>query len=85
MPEHKQGGLFWISLTAYFRRQTYSTPDTKIDHTNNPIRGKSVAIVDDAVTSGATARSLASILIKAGAKHVDIWCIARTGWHIMSD
>ena len=60
-------------------------PDTKANRTNNPIRGKSVAIVDDVVTSGATAGSLASTLIKAGAKHVDIWCIARTGWHIMSD
>ena len=48
---------------------------------NNPIYEQSVAIVDDVVTSGATAESLATTLIKAGAKNVDIWCIARTGWH----
>ena len=46
--------------------------DIKANRTNNPIRGNSVAIVDDVVTSGATAGSLASILIKADAKHVDI-------------
>jgi len=55
--------------------------DNKNNCTNNPIVGQSVAIVDDVVTSGATAESLASTLIRAGAKNVDIWCIARTGWH----
>jgi ComF family protein len=55
--------------------------DNKNDRTCNPIFEQSVAIVDDVVTSGATAESLAWTLIKAGAKHVDIWCIARTGWH----
>jgi ComF family protein len=55
--------------------------DNKNNCTNNSIFGQSVAIVDDVVTSGATAESLASTLIKAGAKNVDIWCIARTGWH----
>jgi len=60
-------------------------PDIKANRTNNPFRGNSVAIVDDVVISSATAGSLASTLIKASAKHVDIWCIARMGWHIMSD
>jgi len=46
------------------------------------IDGQSVAIVDDVVTTKATAIAAASSLIKAGAKSVDIWCIARTGWHI---
>ena len=44
--------------------------------------GQTVAIVDDVVTTKATAIAAASSLVKAGAKHVDIWCIARTGWHI---
>jgi ComF family protein len=52
--------------------------------TNNRIDGQSVAIVDDVVTTKATAIAAASSLIMAGAKHVDIWCIARTGWHIDS-
>ena len=42
---------------------------------------KSVAIVDDVVTTGATANALARTLLNSGAKHVDIWSIARTGWH----
>jgi len=44
-------------------------------------RGKCVAIVDDVVTTGATANALARTLLNSGAKHVDIWSIARTGWH----
>ena len=43
--------------------------------------GKSVAIVDDVVTTGATANALARTLLNSGAKYVDIWSIARTGWH----
>ena len=46
------------------------------------VDGLAVAIVDDVVTTKATAIAAASSLIKAGAKTVDIWCIARTGWHI---
>ena len=43
--------------------------------------GKSVAIVDDVVTTGATVNALARTLLNSGAKYVDIWSIARTGWH----
>ena len=43
--------------------------------------GKSVAIVDDVVTTGATVNALARTLLNSGAKHVDIRSIARTGWH----
>jgi predicted amidophosphoribosyltransferase len=41
-----------------------------------------LALIDDVVTTGATARAATSSLLKAGAQSVDIWCIARTGWHI---
>ncbi|MDG1783358.1 MAG: phosphoribosyltransferase family protein [Porticoccaceae bacterium] len=54
---------------------------TKCDEVLNQLRGKSVAIVDDVVTTGATANALARTLLNSGAKHVDIWSIARTGWH----
>ena len=37
-----------------------------------------VAIVDDVMTTGATAHSLAAVLKAAGATRVDLWCIART-------
>ncbi len=37
-----------------------------------------VAIVDDVVTTGATARSLAEVLLNAGATDVQVWALART-------
>lgn len=37
-----------------------------------------VAIVDDVITTGATARALATILNRAGAAHIEIWALART-------
>ncbi len=40
--------------------------------------GQSVAIVDDVLTTGASAQALASALKDAGAGKVSIWCCART-------
>jgi len=37
-----------------------------------------VAIVDDVVTTGATAASLAEAVAAAGARHIEVWCLART-------
>jgi predicted amidophosphoribosyltransferase len=37
--------------------------------------------VDDMVTTGATANSVAKALLKAGVAQVDIWSIARTSWN----
>ena len=42
------------------------------------VRGLHVALVDDVLTTGATAQSLALVLLKAGAKRVDVYCLART-------
>lgn len=41
-------------------------------------RYQHVAIVDDVITTGATAETLARLLKKAGIEEVSIWCIART-------
>jgi len=38
----------------------------------------SIAIIDDVVTTGATARSLTETLLAAGAKEVQVWALART-------
>ncbi|MDM8350806.1 ComF family protein [Pseudomonas sp. sp1636] len=40
--------------------------------------GLHLALVDDVLTTGATAESLARLLKKAGAARVDIYCLART-------
>lgn len=42
------------------------------------IAGKRIALIDDVVTTTATMRELSQLLIKAGAKDVQIWALART-------
>jgi ComF family protein len=37
-----------------------------------------IAVVDDVMTTGATAAAAATALHEAGAAHVEIWCLART-------
>ena len=37
-----------------------------------------VAIVDDVLTTGATAAAVAESLRAAGASHIEVWCLART-------
>jgi ComF family protein len=42
------------------------------------VQGKHVALVDDVLTTGATAETLARLLKRAGAAQVDVYCLART-------
>ena len=42
------------------------------------VAGQHLALVDDVLTTGATAHSLARLLINAGARQVDVYCLART-------
>lgn len=42
------------------------------------IAGKRLALVDDVVTTGASVRAAAHALLDAGARSVDVWCVART-------
>ncbi|VVQ10897.1 ComF family protein [Pseudomonas fluorescens] len=46
-------------------------PDTQI-------KDRHLALVDDVLTTGATAQALARLLINAGAARVDVYCLART-------
>ena len=41
-------------------------------------RFRRVAIVDDVVTTGATASELARVVLDIGVESVDLWCVART-------
>lgn len=42
------------------------------------VQGRHLALVDDVLTTGATAHSLAKLLMEAGARQVDVYCLART-------
>lgn len=42
-----------------------------------PMSYQHVAIFDDIITTGTTVNALAQLLLKAGVKRVDVWCIAR--------
>lgn len=46
-----------------------------------PVAGLRVAVIDDVVTTAATANQLAGLLKDAGAVDVQIWCLARTPVH----
>ena len=47
-------------------------------HPHASIRGRHLALVDDVLTTGATARNLARLLMDAGASRIDVYCLART-------
>lgn len=43
-----------------------------------PLEGRHLALIDDVLTTGATADALARLLLSAGAAAVDVYCLART-------
>jgi len=42
------------------------------------VRGRTVALVDDVMTTGSTAAEIAQVLKQAGAARVEVWVVART-------
>ena len=45
------------------------------------LQGRRIALVDDVMTTGATAHAAADALLRAGAAAVDVWVLARTPEH----
>lgn len=76
--EHRQRTQVQKTLTRRERQKNlrnafYLSPKAKTQ-----IQGKRIALVDDVVTTTATMRELSRLLIKAGAKEVQVWALART-------
>lgn len=70
---HSQKGL-----GRYERQKNLRNIFTMKPGMKKVVNNKHIALVDDVVTTGATARTLGRLLIRAGARRVDIWALART-------
>ena len=55
-------------------KQVYRLPEC----CQHLVRNRHLALVDDVVTTGATVSALTTLLTRAGAARVDVWCLART-------
>ncbi|MFJ4344543.1 ComF family protein [Pseudomonas sp. NPDC089401] len=64
------------TLDARARRRNLRQAFRVLD--NDALQGRHVALVDDVVTTGATAQAIAKVLRQAGASRVDVYCLART-------
>lgn len=64
------------SLDARARRRNLQQAFALLDA--GALRGRHVAVVDDVLTTGATAQAIATLLRAAGARRVDVYCLART-------
>ncbi|WP_065259103.1 ComF family protein [Pseudomonas bananamidigenes] len=64
------------ALDAKARKRNLRNAFNLLPQTN--VRGRHLALVDDVLTTGATAQALARLLVDAGATRVDVYCLART-------
>ncbi len=78
--ERIESRLPQVGLSAARRRNNVRGAFRIIPHQPVP---SSVAIVDDILTTGATAHEIAKVLRKAGVKRLQVWVVARTqGLHL---
>lgn len=69
--QHSQQGLSASERRRNLKQAFALVQDAQLE-------GRHLALVDDVLTTGATADSLARLLKRAGAGRVDIYCLART-------
>jgi ComF family protein len=63
------------------RHQRISNVGLHFHPTRKTLNGEHIMLIDDVMTTGSTAHSMALIIKKAGASKVGIWCLARTPKH----
>ena len=63
------------------RHQRINNVGLHFHPTRKTLNGEHILLIDDVMTTGSTAHSMALILKAAGASHVGIWCLARTPKH----
>ena len=64
-------------LRARERRRNVSEAFDIHPHWEAAVAGKTVLLVDDVMTTGATAEACARVLQRGGARHVDVLTLAR--------
>ncbi len=65
-------------LSAAARKSNLSNAFRLSPQQKAKLSGAYIVIIDDVVTTGATVNSLCRILLQAGVKRVDVWCLCRT-------
>jgi len=65
-----------VGLTAAQRRKNVAGA-FRVTAAKGALRGKRIVVVDDVITTGATAEACARVLKRAGASRVDILALAR--------
>lgn len=63
------------------RQQRIINVSKHFHSTEKELNGEHILLIDDVMTTGSTAHTMASILKKSGASQVGIWCLARTPKH----
>jgi ComF family protein len=65
-------------LSFQKRKNNLKNAFTLAENQKNKLSGTYIVLIDDVVTTGATVNSLSQVLLAAGVKRIDVWCICRT-------
>lgn len=63
------------------RHQRINNVSQHYHPTRKKLNGEHIMLIDDVMTTGSTAHSMALLLKQSGAKKVGVWCLARTPKH----
>lgn len=63
------------------RHQRINNVSQHFQPTRKKLNGQHIMLIDDVMTTGSTAHSMALLLKQSGAAKVGIWCLARTAKH----